>query len=60
MSRKNIDAHIKKIFNENEKEVITVEPKIIEEYRELSDKCDVVITKIKKRKNSKIKETSNV
>jgi hypothetical protein len=58
MSRKNIDAQIAKIISEEEGPV-PVEPKIINEYKELNDKCDTVISKIKKRKNSKIKAESN-
>lgn len=57
MSRKTIDAHISKIFNEDN--AVPVEPSIIDEYKELNDKCDTVITKIKKRKNSKIKAVPN-
>lgn len=58
MSRKKIDAHISKIFNEDTL-VAPLESNIIEEYKELSDKCDTVIMKIKKRKNSKLKAVSN-
>lgn len=58
MSRKKIDAYINKIFNEDTL-VAPLESNIIEEYKELSDKCDTVITKIKKRKNSKLKDITN-
>lgn len=59
MSRKKIDAHISKIISEDN--TTPVEPTIIDEYKELNDKCDIVITKIKKRKNSSsIKVDSNV
>jgi hypothetical protein len=58
MSRKKIDAHTSKIISEDES--TTVEPTIIDEYKELNDKCDSVITRIKKRKNSSsIKAVSN-
>lgn len=56
MSRKKIDAQISKIIIENPSPVETT---IIDEYKELNDKCDIVITKIKKRKNSKLKAVSN-
>lgn len=58
MSRKNIDAQISKIISEEEGPV-PVEQKIINEYKELNDKCDTVISKIKKRKNSKTAAASN-
>lgn len=58
MSRKNIDTQIGKMLTEEN--LISVESTIIEEYKELNDKCDTVITKIKKRKNSKLKATPNV
>ncbi len=58
MSRKTIDAHLNKIFSEDS--IVPVEASIIDEYKELNDKCDTVITKIKKRrKNSKIKAVPN-
>lgn len=57
MSLKKIDDHINKIFNEDN--AALVEPSIIDEYKELNDKCDTVITKIKKRKNSKLKAVPN-
>lgn len=56
MSRKKIDAQISKIIIENPP---SVETAIIDEYKELNDKCDIVITKIKKRKNSKLKAVPN-
>jgi hypothetical protein len=58
MSRKNIDANISKRLAEED--LLSVESTIIEEYKELNDKCDTVITKIKKRKNSKLKAVPNV
>jgi len=57
MSRKKIDAQISKIIIETQP---PVETSIIDEYKELNDKCDTVITKIKKRKNSKLKAVPNV
>ena len=36
---------------------IESDPSITEEYKKLSDKCDVVIEKIKTRKNKKINKT---
>lgn len=59
MSRKHIDAQIKKIISEEAETTVPVESRIIDEYKELNDKCDTVITKIKKRKNSKAKAASN-
>ena len=59
MSRKHIDAQIKKIISEDAETTVPVESKIIDEYKELNDKCDTVITKIKKRKNSKTAAASN-
>lgn len=56
MSRKKIDAQISKIIIETP---APIETKIIDEYKELNDKCDTVITKIKKRKNSKLKVVQN-
>lgn len=58
MSRKNIDANISKRLAEED--LISVESTIIDEYKELNEKCDTVITKIKKRKNSKLKAIPNV
>jgi hypothetical protein len=58
MSRKNIDANISKMLTEEDS--ISVESTIIDEYKELNTKCDTVITKIKKRKNSKLKVIPNV
>jgi len=58
MSRKNIDANISKRLAEED--LLSVESTIIDEYKELNDKCDTVITKIKKRKNSKLKAVPNV
>ena len=58
MSRKNIDANISKLLAEED--LLSVESTIIDEYKELNDKCDTVITKIKKRKNSKLKAVPNV
>ena len=56
MQHKSIDAKIKKIIEE---EAVTVEPDIIDEYKELNEKCDTVISKIKKRKNLKKEAASN-
>jgi hypothetical protein len=56
MPRKKNEAAANQIVNGSP----IIEESIIDEYKKLNDKCDSVITKIKKRKNSSRKEVSNV
>ncbi len=49
-TRKQINATINNLILINSEEPETVEDTIVEDYRKLNDKCDVVINKIKNRK----------
>lgn len=53
--RQQINANMNQVLNDETLDPI--EPDLVDEYKKLSEKCDIVITKIKTRKQ-KVKKSS--
>lgn len=53
MSRKQLAQVINEVIDTESNIEKEIEPIVVEEYKKLNDKCDVVISKIKTRKRKK-------